>query len=150
MDFLTSFFNETTSRFPERFIHLGGDDVSFECWQSNPQIVKFMETQRFGDDFGKLESYYFDELITAIQSVQQERGPITPVVWEDAFENGYRPEKERNIVFQVWNDSQRQERVKNITSAGYRVILSSCFRIFANNYVEHWYPYYECDPRDFS
>ncbi|CAH8865741.1 unnamed protein product [Trichobilharzia szidati] len=76
-------------------------------------------------------------------------GPITPVVWEDAFENGYRPTKQ-NPVFQVWKDSQRQERVKNITSAGYRVILSSCFRIFANNYVEHWYPYYECDPRDFS
>ncbi|CAH8865739.1 unnamed protein product, partial [Trichobilharzia szidati] len=58
--------------------------------------------------------------------------------------------KEKNTVFQVWKDWIRQERVKNITSAGYRVILSSCFRIFANNYVEHWYPYYMCDPRDFS
>nr|CAH8866020.1 unnamed protein product [Trichobilharzia regenti] len=149
MGFLTSFFNEITSKFRERFIHLGGGDISFECWQSNPDIVNFMKTKGFGEDYGKLESYYFEELIKAIQSVQQKKGPITPVVWEDTFHNGYRP-KDQNPVFQVWDESNRQERVRNITSAGYRVILSSCFLISAKNYVGHWYSYYECDPRDFS
>nr|CAH8866041.1 unnamed protein product [Trichobilharzia regenti] len=58
--------------------------------------------------------------------------------------------KDQSPVFQVWDDSNRQERVKNITSAGYRVILSSCFLISAKNYVGHWYSYYTCDPRNFS
>ncbi|VDQ01572.1 unnamed protein product [Trichobilharzia regenti] len=89
MEFLKSFFNETTLRFPERLIHLGGGDISFECWQSNPEILKFMRMQGYGDDFGKLESYYFEQLTAAIQCVQQKWGSITTVVWEDAFENGF-------------------------------------------------------------
>ena len=42
-EFLKHFFGEITRRFPDQYLHLGGDEVDSKCWASNPRIKKFME-----------------------------------------------------------------------------------------------------------
>ncbi|CAH8845425.1 unnamed protein product [Trichobilharzia szidati] len=140
---LKAFFREVTSVFPEAYIHLGGNDVSFSCWESNAGISDFMKLKKFGDDYGKLESYYFDRLIEAIQSVQPEGHAITPVVSNEVFHNGYRPNK--TIVMHVWQGINWPNIVKSITSTGYRVIVSACLQISPSNQATRWYDYHNCD-----
>ncbi|VDP97970.1 unnamed protein product [Trichobilharzia regenti] len=169
--FLKAFFKEVTSVFPETFVHLGGNDVLPSCWKSNPDILKFMEENNFGSDFGKLESYYFDQLTEAIQSVQPEGHSITPVIWDGVYIDGYRVSKffllSNNIsiwfisysstllpskatVIQVWNGGVWTELVKWITSAGYRVIMSSCWLFTGVHSAKYWMKYYECNPTAFN
>uniref|UniRef100_A0A9J8A149 Beta-hexosaminidase n=1 Tax=Cyprinus carpio carpio TaxID=630221 RepID=A0A9J8A149_CYPCA len=41
--FMASLLKEVKFVFPDSYVHLGGDEVSFACWQSNPNVRKFME-----------------------------------------------------------------------------------------------------------
>lgn len=41
-DFMTKFFKEISSVFPDEFIHLGGDEVDFSCWYGDNSKNKYL------------------------------------------------------------------------------------------------------------
>lgn len=87
-DFLAKFYGEIKTVFPDKFVHVvsvallrtplpqhthppppfwlshrfpvvqGGDEVSFDCWQSNPQISAWMKHHPEIKDYAALEQYY--------------------------------------------------------------------------------------------
>lgn len=63
--FIKNFFDEVLSVFPERFIHLGGDEVVawLDCWRSNPKIKDFMEKKGMGENVTALENYYYGKYV---------------------------------------------------------------------------------------
>ena len=41
------FYSEIALRFPDLYMHIGGDEVNTQCWASNPKIKQFMKQHNF-------------------------------------------------------------------------------------------------------
>lgn len=138
---LRKFFKEVVDLFPDKYVHLGGDEVSFDCWASNPSILSYMESRNMSGEFTLLESMYIQKLLDISKQLNS-----SSVVWQEVFDNGVRIPQD--TVVHVWLGNQADELSK-VTQTGHRALLSTCW------YLDHletggdWHKYYDCDPHDF-
>lgn len=120
-DFLAGFFTEVTQVFPDGYLHLGGDEVLFDCWASNPQIRAWMTAAGYGTNYTLLESYYEQRLLDLVGGMNR-----SYVVWQEIFDNGLniRPD----TVVHAWKGGSTAAglaELQRVTAAGYRGILSA-------------------------
>ncbi|KAL6096617.1 hexb [Pungitius sinensis] len=144
-DFMSKFFKEIGSVFPDAYVHLGGDEVDFNCWKSNPDIQKFMAQQGFGQDFSKLESFYIQKLLDIVATTQKGY-----MIWQEVFDNGVK--LKADAVIHVWkgNQDQYQSEMANVTSAGFQALLSTPWYLNRISYGQDWRGHYKADPQDFT
>jgi len=141
--FLEAFFEEITQVFPDKYLHLGGDEVDFKCWQSNPDISNFMKKWNMTSDYHKLESIYIKKLLDIVSSYPTNNGYI---VWQEVFDNGV--QVKNDTVIHVWKGQWEWEMAK-VTGKGLRAILSSPWYLNYIGYGSDWTKYYLAEPLDF-
>ncbi|XP_033125157.1 beta-hexosaminidase subunit beta-like [Anneissia japonica] len=144
--FLTELYKEIKNKFPDGFIHLGGDEVKHTCWASNPRIVSFMEAQGFNNNFTKLEGYY-DERITQLA----DQVGLDYIVWQEVIDIGAKvPQK---TIALVWKDADGGyvDELAKVTAKGHRAILSSPWYLnrVKDPHTDPWKKYYKVDPQNF-
>ncbi|XP_068190348.1 beta-hexosaminidase subunit beta isoform X2 [Antennarius striatus] len=142
-DFMAKLFTEISTVFPDAYIHLGGDEVDFTCWKSNPDIQKFMEKQGFGDDYSKLESYYIQRLLDIVSSLK--KGYL---IWQEVFDNGVKLKPD--TIVHVWIGGGSNNEMGNVTAAGYNAILSAPWYLNIINYGQDWQKHYKVEPLNFN
>ena len=121
--FMQTFFQEVTGVYQDPYVHLGGDEVPFGCWQSNPNITAFMKKMGYGNDYTKLESYYIQNLLNIVVNQLQKR----PIVWQEVFFNGVTLDKAS--IVDVWTGNYSDE-LNQVSKAGHLAILSACWYIY--------------------
>ncbi|KAF4073153.1 hypothetical protein AMELA_G00255620 [Ameiurus melas] len=142
-DFMARFFKEISTVFPDAYIHLGGDEVDFSCWRSNPDIQKFMEQQGFGQDYSKLESYYIQRLLDIVKATNKGY-----MVWQEVFDNGVK--LKADTVVEVWINNKLDQELLNVTGAGFNTILSAPWYLDYISYGQDWQKYYKVEPLSFD
>ncbi|KAL0965232.1 hypothetical protein UPYG_G00278520 [Umbra pygmaea] len=142
-EFMSTFFKEISTVFPDAYIHLGGDEVDFSCWKSNPDIQKFMEQQGFGTDYKKLESFYIQRILDIVSSTNKHY-----LIWQEVFDNGVKLKPD--TVVNVWIGNKVEEELQAVTAAGFTTILSAPWYLDWISYGQDWQKYYLAEPLGFK
>lgn len=148
-DFMLKLLSEVLQRFPDQYIHLGGDEVFFDCWESNMGIEELMHQLHIVPaNVSKLEDYYIQKLLNL---VEQARSNVSYMVWQEVFDNGVRVKPD--TVVHVWmgnNQAEIDTEMAKVTKQNLRTVLSSCWYLNYIKYGNNWEDYYACDPQHFS
>ncbi|XP_078315856.1 beta-hexosaminidase subunit beta-like isoform X5 [Crassostrea virginica] len=141
--FLAKFFAEIGKVFPDHYVHLGGDEVNFDCWKSNPNITAFMKQKNFGTDYAKLEEYYVQRLLDIVSGVNKGY-----MIWQEVVDNNAKIPKE--AVVEIYRNQAYMLDVYLTTLKGYRTVLQACWYLDLIKYGVQWQAFYACDPRNFN
>jgi len=110
--FLDELIAEMTKLFPDRYFHIGGDEVNGKQWDSNPKIQQFMKSHNLKNNEA-LQAYFSQR----VQKLVTKHGKAV-VGWDEVFIPGV----PKDIVIQSWRG---QASLAQAASQGYHGILSN-------------------------
>jgi hexosaminidase len=113
---LADFLGEMADLFPDRYMHIGGDENNGVQWNANPSIQAFIRTHGLGDDAGLHAA--FNRRIGAILAGHGKR----LVGWDEILA----PALPEGSVIDSWRGP---EGVGKATALGYDCILSNGYYI---------------------
>ncbi|KPI94536.1 Beta-hexosaminidase subunit alpha [Papilio xuthus] len=127
-------FHEVQAWFPDKYMHIGGDEVEMLCWRSNPEIREYM--QENGLKVEELHALFMQNTIPLLADGSK------IVVWQEVFDEDV-PLTNDTLV-QVWKSGWIDELVK-VLEAGHRVLFSSAW--YLDHLQNEWPSLYMVDPR---
>ena len=128
--FLDKFIGEMAELFPDKYFHIGGDEVNGRQWDANPKIQQFMQERGLKTN-ADLQAYFNQH----VQKIVSKHGKIMEG-WDEIL----KPELPKDIVIQSWRG---QASLAQAAQQGYRGILSSGY------YLDLMWPawrHYQVDP----
>jgi hexosaminidase len=128
--FLDSLIGEMAPLFPDKYFHVGGDEVNGIQWNGSARIQAFAKAHDLKNS--RDLQVYFNQ---RIQKIVQKHGKIM-IGWDEVLH----PDLPKATVVQIWRD---QAALADAVQKGYRAILS------AGYYLDHLSPagyHYGIDP----
>jgi hexosaminidase len=122
-DFLESVFNELTSIFPSRFIHLGGDEVPKSRWKKCPECQKRIRDNKLEDET-HLQIYFFNRIATFLESKDR-----IAIGWNQISHK----ELIKTAIIHFWLGNKK--RLEQSFDQGHQIINSDFF----HTYLDHSY-----------
>jgi hexosaminidase len=114
--FLDTFIGEMAGLFPDKFFHIGGDEVNGKEWDANPKIQAFMRAHGLKDN-NDLQAYFNQR----VQKIVAKHGK-TMLGWDEIL----RPDLPKDIVIQSWRGP---DSLAQAAKQGYRGLLSSGYYV---------------------
>ena len=109
--FLDEFIGEMAALFPDRYFHIGGDEVNGKQWNANPKIQQYMRTSGIKNN-QELQAHFNKR----VQQIVVRHGKIM-MGWDEILN----PALPKNAVIQSWRGDKG---LADAARQGYKVILS--------------------------
>lgn len=129
---LSGFFDEIARLFPDRYVHIGGDEVNGRQWTGSPRISGFKAKHGLADD--RALQRYFTQRVRAMLAAH---GKST-IVWDEMLA----ADPPKDVIIQSWRSSTMTGRA---VRRGYQTLVS------AGAYLDMLLPaesLYTVDPAD--
>ncbi|XP_053954917.1 chitooligosaccharidolytic beta-N-acetylglucosaminidase-like [Anastrepha ludens] len=126
---LENIYREMFELFDPDVFHMGGDEVSVNCWNSSKSIQNWMLEKGWGlneTDFMRLWGNFQTEALNRVDTItQNQQRPIT--LWtsrltEEPYIDEYLDKDRYNI--QIWTTGA-DTKIKDILKRGFRIIISN-------------------------
>ena len=127
---LEVFFKEMSELFPDKYVHIGGDENEGKQWAANPNIQAFMQEKGLKDKH-ELQTFFNKRILKFIQA----NGKIM-MGWEEILQ----PDLPKDIVIHSWRGPKS---LADAAKQGFQSVLSSGY------YIDLMYPaaqHYMVDP----
>jgi len=121
--------------FPENLMHLGGDEVSLDCWTNTPSIQAWMDSMNFTADDAFL---YF---LNRTQQIALSYGR-TVVGWEEIW-TAFGTQLPIGTIIETWQDDNT---TLDATSNGYRVLWMQDQAWYISSVQYSWQLMYAVEP----
>lgn len=94
---LTAFYTEIAKRFPDQYVHVGGDEVDLQCWLANANITAWMKAHN-STDVSDVQAYHETQVTSILTQLGRDS-----IGWEEVFRNqGTRFPLPKNFIVDVW------------------------------------------------
>ena len=126
------------SLFPDKFIHLGGDEVDINCWEKDLEISAWLASRRFTLDDGYA---YFVKSVADI-AIKQGRRPIQ---WSEVYDH-FKRDLDPSTIVHVWKSITN---VSEVAENGYDLIVNVGYTTgswYLDNLDKAWDDIYMSDP----
>lgn len=140
-DFMRDLFKELVEVFPDQFIHLGADEVEPDCWETNPEIVKY--TKDKGITMNQLQGEYIEKILEIVANLN-----ASSIVWQEPFQSGLKLSPE--TIVQVWISGGSQALMAAITKAGHKALLSAGWYLDHLQFSSDFSTMYQNEPTNFA
>ncbi len=127
---LEVFFTEMSALFPDKYMHIGGDENEGKQWNANAKIQAFMKANNIKDNHA-LQTYFNKRLLKFLEK----NGKIM-MGWDEIFQ----PDLPKNVVIHSWRG---QKALAEAAKQGYTGVLSNGY------YIDLMFPasqHYVVDP----
>ncbi len=124
--------------FPETLMHLGGDEVNTDCWNSVDEVSSWMDKQGYDVD----ETYAY--FISRVQGIAHGQGREV-VGWEEIW-NKFGTELDPTTIIHQWLPGSTI--APDVVKAGYRLLWSTDGIWYLDGLKVDWKTMYEANPTD--
>ncbi len=127
---LEGFFAEMSALFPDKYMHIGGDENEGKQWDANPKIQVFMKEKGIKDNH-ELQTYFNKRILPFLQ-----KGGKTMMGWDEIFQ----PDLPKEVVIHSWRG---QKALAEAAKLGFSGVLSNGY------YIDLMFPassHYATDP----
>lgn len=124
--FISSFLAEMTTIFPDKYVHIGGDETKAPEWKTNPRILAFMKAHHLKDS-DALQAYFNQRILKILTRLNKRM-----VGWDEILN----PALPKDVVVQSWRG---EASLVAGAKQGYQGLLSAPYYLDAMHSAEQHY-----------